>query len=135
MSPIEGFFERSGEGAGVHGVSSFTYKTTDFMSWVFLSVERGRRVVAAAPHNAQAGPRRSTYAGEHSPLFLFSICDGTGGGGVHGVSIHNTVVLRRGSSWALSGRGETPTTPKQDHDGLLTRVNTRLSRSPKGFFE
>ena len=38
------------------------------MSWVFLGVEQGRRCAAAAPHNAQAGPRRPTCAGE--PVLL-----------------------------------------------------------------
>ena len=42
------------------------------MSWVFLGVEQGRRCAAAAPHNAQAGPRRPTCAGEHALLHCMS---------------------------------------------------------------
>ena len=49
--------------AGVHGVSN-----SMMFSWFFLGVERGHHELAA-PHNAQAGPRRATYAGDHAPLF------------------------------------------------------------------
>ena len=125
--------------AGVHGVSDFT-------CWDVLALLV--RYASAHEHNTQAGPTRCTYAGEHalshslsltltlslslslshshSLALSHSLSLSGGGGGVHGVSSASFV-----SSWVFLSveRGlrlswPLPSTLKQAHDGLLTRVDT-----------
>ena len=90
-----------------------------------MSVERGHHCTRRWCCSPQHSSRTTT---------AYLRCEHASGAGVHGVSSHCMCLSLRtrsacGPSWALSGRTTSwllPSTPKQDHDGLLTRVNTPL---------